>query len=273
TLQLPPHEPPGYPGKPARFRLFAELMRAESVPDEHLRFVLSIYYGMIAMIDDVVGRLLNTLDELSLRDDTIIVFTADHGDYMTEHRLVRKGASMADALVRVPLIVSYPARVEGGQVSDELVSLLDVFPTLTEFMSVPLPPGRSGTPLPLCSDNATPRDAVFSEHGTQRGPVDEAAIRGQLEKMAAAGKPHGASWQLVANGQKKMIRTHEWKYVHHAGGEGELYDLGADPHELNNLASLPEHRERVCDFQRRLLEWAMETEDTLPAGAGGRGGD
>ena len=273
TLQLPPSEPPACPGKPARFRLFAELMETERVSDDHLRRVLSIYYGMIALIDDVVGRLLATLDELGLRDDTIVVFTADHGDYMTEHRMVRKGASMADALTHIPLLVAYPARVARGATSQALVSTLDVFPTLAQLMDLPLPPGRSGQPLPVAVDGAPEREAVFSEHGTQRGPVDTDAIRRQLAELAAAGRPRGMPFQLAANGQKKMVRTHDWKYVHNAGGEGELYDLRADPHELVNLADLPEHRERVCDFRQQLLEWLIESEDEVPVPAGAAGAD
>jgi arylsulfatase A-like enzyme len=263
SLDLPPHVP-GNPGKPERFRLFAELMGAADVSDDHLKFVLSIYYGMIALIDDVVGRLLTTLDELGLREDTIIIFTADHGDYMTEHRLVRKGASMADALTHVPLLVSFPRRVPGGAVCEDVVSLLDAFPTLTSLMDLPLPPDRSGQPLPIAAGGA-PRQSVFSEHGTQRGALDRGAVMAQLQEMASRGKPHGAPWQLAANGQKKMVRTRDWKYVHHAGGEGELYDLRADRHELHNLADDPAHAGRVKEFQRELLDWLVDTEHTLSA--------
>jgi arylsulfatase A-like enzyme len=69
---------------------------------------------------------------------------------------------------------------------------------------------------------------------------------------------------LAANGQLKMARTREWKYVHQPGGGHELYDLVGDPHELVNLAAAPEQRERVHDFQRALLDWAITSEDTLP---------
>lgn len=264
SLELPPTRPTGLPGKPDRFRLFAELMGAAEVPDDHLKFVLSIYYGMIALIDDVVGRLVTALDETGQRDNTIVVFTADHGDYMTEHRLVRKGASMADALTRIPLVLSHPAGIPSGQTSDSLVSLLDVLPTLCSLMGLEQPPGRSGHPLHLAVEGAPEQKVVFSEHGTVRGPVDREAIAARLAQMAASGKPHNAPWQLAANGQKKMLRTHHWKYVWHAGPEEELYDLAADPAELTNLASHPMQTERLDYFRQQLLEWCIETEDTLP---------
>ncbi|HET7769844.1 MAG TPA: sulfatase-like hydrolase/transferase [Chloroflexota bacterium] len=271
SLDLPPHDGVGYPGKPQWFRLFAELMGAHDVSDEHLKQVLSIYYGMIALIDDVVGRLLAALDETGQREDTIVLFTADHGDYMTEHRLVRKGASMADALTRIPFLLSYPARITAGQTSDSLVSLLDVFPTLCSLMNVPLPPGRSGHPLHLAVEGAARREVVFSEHGVVRGAINRDEIYARLERMAAAGRPHNAPWQLAANGQKKMVRTRDWKYVWHAGRAEELYDLRTDRHELTNLAPRSDQRERLDDFRARLLEWCIETEEIVPEG--GRGGE
>ena len=264
TLRLPPMEPPGYPGKPERVRLFAELLGAPEVSDEHLRFVLSIYYGMVAVIDEVVGRLLSTLDALGLREDTIVIFTSDHGDYLTEHRLVRKGASLYDSLVRVPLLLAYPRHVPAGIVCDDLVSTLDLFPTLTQLMHLPLPPGRSGVPLPVAADGE-PRSAVFAETGYEGAPVTADEARTFLRRLAEQrGQPHGLPWQAIANGKLKMVRTHEWKYVHAPGGEVELYDLVHDPHELVNLAARPEHRERVIDFQRQLLDWAILSEETLP---------
>ncbi len=72
--------------------------------------------------------------------------------------------------------------------------------------------------------DATPRQDVFSEHGTVQGPVDREGILGRVQM--AAGRPHGAPWQTVASGQKKMVRTQEWKYVHHAGGERALLTAG-----------------------------------------------
>jgi arylsulfatase A-like enzyme len=263
AIELPPHEPPGYAGKPDRVRLFAELLGAPEVTDDHLRFVLSIYYGMIAVIDEVVGRLMATLDRLGLREDTIVVFTSDHGDYMTEHRLVRKGASLYDSLVRVPLIISYPRSVAAGTVVDDLVSVLDVFPTLTRFMDLPLPAGRSGQALPQIA-GGPPREVVFAESGIEGALTTREAVRRRLAELEAAGLRRPLPWQLIANGKLKMARTREWKYVYAPGGEDELYHLTEDPYELVNLAGHPDQRERVQDFRRLLLDWAITSEDTLP---------
>jgi arylsulfatase len=262
TLRLPPHEPPGYPGKPRRFRLLAEGMGAGEVTDEHLRFLLSIYYGMIAVIDDVVGRLLRALQETGQREDTIVLFTADHGDYATEHRVVRKGAALYDATVRVPLIVSQPGRLPAGAVCEDLVSTLDALPSLTRLLDLPALPGRSGRPLPVVAGGA-PQTMVFSETGLDGAP--DGAPSG-----ATGGAPSGAPararapWQGTARGRMKMARTRDWKYVHDPAGEHELYDLGADPYELTNLVERPEQGERVQDFRHALLDWCIESEDRLP---------
>ncbi|MCL5947435.1 MAG: sulfatase-like hydrolase/transferase, partial [Chloroflexi bacterium] len=108
SIILPPQRSAeGMMARTEREQIFAHLLGAEEVSDERLRFVMSIYYGMIAVIDEGVGRILATLDQLGLRERTLIVFLADHGDYMGERRLVRKTIALHDALTRVPLLLSW----------------------------------------------------------------------------------------------------------------------------------------------------------------------
>src|SRR5207249_3570766 len=131
-------------------------------------------------------------------------------------------------------------------------------------MSLPVPPGRNGRPLPVTDElagAAAPRTSIVSEHGTPRPPLTREAVQRRLAALAAQGRPHRLPFQLVASGAQKMVRTHDWKYVYRAGGDDELYDLRADPHELTNLAGQPEHHERLLDFQRQLLDWLVDTEE------------
>jgi len=266
TLGLPPREDAGYADKPERLRRFAARMGADDVDERTLRRALSIYYGMIALIDETVGRLLATLAELGLREDTIVVFTADHGDYMTEHGFVRKDASLYDSLTRVPLLLSYPRRVPAGERTDALVSLVDLFPTLAELMDLPLPPGRSGRRLPVATD-AAPREAVYAETGFE-GRLQEREDGFRPARRARDGERDGGGAQPAhfrgVRGRIKTVRTQAWKYVHQPGELPELYDLVADPHELVNLAVRPGYGERLCEMQRMLLDWTIESEDTLP---------
>jgi arylsulfatase A-like enzyme len=265
TIELPPREPPGYPGKPDRVRMFAELLGAHTVTDEHLRSVLSIYYASIAMIDDVVGRLLATLDRTGQREHTIVVFTSDHGDFMTEHGLVRKGASLYDSLVRVPLFVSYPGAIQPGTVCDDLVSTIDVYPTLVQLMGLPLLPGRGGQPLPVITGEP-PRQMVFAETGYEGTFTNRQQVTHFLAQAVAEGRTVKLPWQLIANTKLKMARTRDWKYVYAAGpdGEDELYNLADDPFELRNLAADPDQAARVAWFRRQLLDWTITSEDALP---------
>ena len=91
------------------------------------------YYAMIKLIDDVLGRILETLEETGQRERTVIIFTSDHGEMLGDHGLIQKGCRFYEGLVRVPLIFSLPGHFEGGLRSDALVGLLDKTPTLLEL--------------------------------------------------------------------------------------------------------------------------------------------
>ena len=92
-----------------------------------------MYYGMIRYLDDAIGDILRTLDETGLADNTIVIFTADHGDYAGEHGLMLKSGTFYDSMTRVPLIVSWPGGLEGRATRDELVSNIDIMPTIASL--------------------------------------------------------------------------------------------------------------------------------------------
>ena len=241
-----------------REQVFSHLLGADEVTDEQLRFVTSIYYGMIAVIDDAVGRILSTLEALGLRDDTLVVFLSDHGDYMGERQMVRKTIALHDALTRVPLLLSWPGHVAAGQRIASPVSLLDVLPTLTKLLGLRPLPGRSGQSLPPWGPA---RQEVYAEHGTEEPtPTWERVRTGKLGTSAGQSLP----WQ-GGGGRMKMVRNADWKYIYEPNAGCELYDLRQDPHELCNLAQRPEHAARVTAFQQQLLDWTITTETTLPA--------
>jgi arylsulfatase A-like enzyme len=164
--------------------------------------------------------------------------------------------------------------VPAGAVCEDLVSILDVFPSLTGLMDLPLPPGRDGRPLPMVpvAGSGRPRDVVFAEHGVEGAPTNEDEARAALARYQAEhGRPRPLPFQAMANAKIKMVRTKDWKYVYQPGGRDpdgaptdELYFLSDDPHELVNLVDRPEHRQRVEEFRRHLLDWAILTEDRLP---------
>lgn len=199
---------------------------------EARRRTLAGYYTAVTEMDRNVGRLLDWLEAHGLREDTLVVFTSDNGMSMGHHGVFGKGngtfpLNMYDTAVKVPGLVSQPGTIPQGEVSEALLSHLDIFPTLLEWAGLSNPeaerlPGASFAPL-LRGESLAGREAVAIQD--EYGPV-------------------------------RMLRTREWKYVHrHPYGPHELYDLVSDPEETTNLFPSGEHAERVREMRARLTEW------------------
>lgn len=265
VVQLPPWREGEFDGPevPDRNRVLHEILGMEDDAMADVYGVMAAYYGMTRFVDDGVGQILGALEALDLRENTIVVFCADHGDFMGEHRMTCKGGVFYDCLTRVPLIVSWPGQMPGGQVEHSMVSLVDIVPTLLSLQGIPVPRSMHGAGLPSILDVAR-REAAFSEYGAGGPPFT-------MADLAELPEPYGrralmASLQArEAEGRRKMVRTQAWKYVHDAmGDQDELYDLINDPWELVNVVGDPAHRDIVADMQRRLLDWSISTEDARP---------
>ena len=222
--------------------------------------MMGVYYGMVRFIDDALEQILDALDGLELRDNTIVVFCSDHGDFMGEHARQCKGGVFYDCLTRVPLIVSWSGLVAAGVRDDSMVNLIDVVPTLLRLQGLDTPADMHGQPLPSVTD-APPRDAAFSEYGAGGPPFRMA----NLEQMP---QPYGRSTLIQslqwreAEGRRKMVRTKDWKYVHDPmGDQDELYDLRHDPWELENVVYEGANWDVVHEMRLRLADWSIGTED------------
>lgn len=250
-------------GAPERNRVLYRILGMEEDSEEDVRGVMSVYHGMVRFVDDGVGQILDALEAMDLRQNTIVVFCADHGDFMGEHRMTCKGGVFYDCLTHVPLIVSWPGQVTAGRRDDSMVNLIDVAPTLLFLQGTKVPRSMQGVPLPTVTD-AVPRDAAFAEYGAG-GPAFGMA---DLEKLE---RPYGRralmrslQWR-EAEGRRKMVRTRQWKYVHDPMGDrDELYELGGDPWELHNVADEPEHAGILAEMRLRLADWSIQTEDAPP---------
>jgi choline-sulfatase len=269
AIQMPPWRPDEFADKPERQQVFHELFGFAEMPDRRFREVRAMYYGMVRQIDDHVGRVLDALRAGGLDRDTIVIFTSDHGDYAGEHRLLGKSNAFYDALTRVPMIVSWPGHLPAGMVRDELVSLVDVMPTVLGLLGIEVPAAVQGQAMPgvLPDDHlaARPaRQAVFSEYGAG-GPAATLADVAALSPEARSGSGWPLLRQREAHGHGKMVRTARWKYVHDVTGEvDELYDLESDPWELENLAARPEMASVLTEMRQHLLDWLLATEDAKP---------
>jgi len=263
AIEVPPNRENEFADAPERNQIIYRILGLEDESDEDIRGVLAAYYGMVRFVDDGVGQILDALDRLKLRENTIVVFCADHGDFSGEHNMTSKGGVFYDCLTHVPMIVSAPSMVQQGIIDDSLVSLVDIVPSLFQLQGIEGPRSMQGEPLPGVTD-AAPRDAAFSEYGCG-GPQFTLA---DLAKLAT---PYGRRALMTslqwreAEGRRKMVRTREWKYVHDPmGDKDELYDLVNDPWELANVVDDLANSAIIADLQRRLADWSIMTEDSPP---------
>ncbi len=202
--------------------------RMPELDERQLREVTANYYGMISMIDDGVGRILHTLDDAGLADDTLVVFTADHGDWLGDHGLVLKGPMMYDGLLRVGAIVRGPGVVPGRTVAHP-VSTLDLPATLADFAGAPAPEDH-GTSwrglLTGTSDEALANTGAGAAR-VGAGFVDARARSVVLDEWHLGPARCGVALDL------RTARDARWRLtIERGSGAGELYDLQEDPHEL-----------------------------------------
>ncbi|HEX3346740.1 MAG TPA: sulfatase-like hydrolase/transferase [Acetobacteraceae bacterium] len=172
------------------------------------------YYAMIKLIDDQLARVLATLDELGLSDDTIVLFMSDHGETLGDHGLIEKGCRFYEGLVRVPMIWRLPEVIRAGAVSRALVELTDVAPTLLDFTGIPAPEHYRGKSLRGLLEGRTGRDH-------HRDFV-------RAEYYDALDLPDASRATMYRDERYKLV-------VYHGHRLGELFDLDADPHEFDNL--------------------------------------
>jgi arylsulfatase A-like enzyme len=217
---------------------------AAKLGEEELRRIVAAYYAMVELIDDQVGRLLRVLEETGQRDNTIVVFTSDHGEMLGDHGMLLKGPYFYDCAIRVPLILSWPGHFEAGARREALVELCDLMPTLLQACGQDVPrrvQGRSF--LGLCTGEQTDdhhRDDVYCEYYNAMPGHDRSA------------------W-----GTAIRTRTHKLA-VYHGRNEGELYDLQADPGEHHSLWGSPDHASLKAELLQRCFDRAVYTCDPEP---------
>jgi arylsulfatase A-like enzyme len=212
--------------------------------DEVRHHVIPAYMGLVKQIDDHLGRLMRFLEAEGRLEDTMIVFTSDHGDYLGDHWLGEKEL-FHDTSARIPMILYDPdpaADATRGTVDTRLVEAIDVLPSFLDALGADLHPHRleGRSLLPLVRHQGAEvawRDAVFSE-------LDYAFRPARLELGLA---PHEA--------RAFMIRTADWKYVHYEHFRPQLFELTTDPQEVHDLGTSTAHAEIRAALHERLFAW------------------
>jgi len=196
------------------------------------REMLKGYFAAVTAMDKDVGRLLDKIEKLGIREDTLIFFFSDNGFSCGQHGFWGKGngtypLNMYENSIKVPAIASHPGKIPMGYVQKAMVCACDFMPTLLDYLQLPVPeghnlPGKSFLPELLGKDSTGREDVIiYDEYG-----------------------------------QTRMIRTHEWKYVHrYPNGPQELYNLKNDPNERENLINDPAQTNRIKEMKNTLEKW------------------
>ncbi len=216
----------------------------DKLTDELRRQCLQAYYASISFMDAQVGRVMDALDRLGLADNTIIVFTSDHGYHMGEHGLWQK-LSLFEESARVPMLIVAPGVSKPGTVAATPVSQVDLYPTLAELCGVKAPDNLQGQSLvPMLKDTSA----------KGRGWALTQVVRGGVGRPGKAAAKGAAGRRFFGY----SLRTERWRYTE--WGEGahgrQLYDHESDPQEMKNLADDPAHAATVAELSQTLREAA-----------------
>ncbi len=219
---------------PPTVRQLTQYADVQHASPELLQRIKALYYGSVSLIDRGVGRILATLDRLGLSENTLVIFTSDHGEMLGEQHAFQKAIPYEPA-ARVPFLMRMPSRVRQGAVSDEFVSLLDILPTALDLAEVEYP-------RPHADEHPLLGSSLLGREG---GGLAQERDHIVLELG------HGARRWL-------SVRQGDWRYAYYLGGGWrELYNLASDPHERHNLLlrGASEHRAKADELHTLIVAW------------------
>ena len=200
---------------------------------EELKKDMAIYYGMVSLMDQEIGRVLDALDRLGLAEDTIVVFTSDHGHFLGQHGLIAKCIHHYEDLLRVPFVVRWPGKVPAGQASQAIQNLVDLAPTFLAAVGLEIPGVMTGV--------------------------------NQLECWC--GGPAARQWSITENHHgtycfhmRSYVNQRYKITVYRDGQDGELFDLQADPGEVRNLWHDPAAAELKCQLLHEFMQATLQYE-------------
>jgi choline-sulfatase len=210
----------------------------ETVPEATVMRARTAYYALVARLDALIGRILGTLRANGLDDDTLVVYSTDHGDQLGERGLWWKH-TFFDESVKVPLLLAWPGRLPAGERRGQVVGLIDLTPTILEALAAPPLPGAQGRSfLGVARSASAPwLDETVSEYCTDDSPA----------------------WTGGMAVQTRMLRSGRWKLAYYHGHNPQLFDLEGDPAEQDDLGTSRAYATvRQAMLQRLLADWDPE---------------
>ena len=206
------------------------------------------YYGMMSEVDDRLGEVFAYLDETKQWNDTLVIFTSDHGEQLGDHHLLGK-VGYFDESFRIPLVIKSDRNPRAGQIEDAFTESVDLMPTMLDWLGGDVPrtcDGASLLPLLTGPKPADWRDALHYEYDFRdihySQPETDLGIDMDASSLC-------------------VLQDAAFKYVHFAALPPLLFDMAADPHQLRNLANEPSHAATVRDYAQRMLSWRMRHAD------------
>ena len=180
-----------------------------NISRETARKNMSVYYGMVSLMDKYIGKILDKLDELGLTDNTLVIFTTDHGHFFGQHGLHAKGPFLYEDMIKVPMIARFPGQIPAGTRNTAIQSLVDIAPTCLDFCGLPVPRTMAGLSEKdvWCGQKDFVRDHAICEHHHEPTTIH----------------------------LKTYVDTRYKLTVYYNQTYGELFDLENDPQELHNL--------------------------------------
>ncbi|WP_218147124.1 sulfatase-like hydrolase/transferase [Paenibacillus sp. CF384] len=244
-------------------------MKLDGLCEADFKEILAVYYGMITKTDAALGRLTNALKQTENWDDTAVFVFSDHGEYAGDYRMVEKTqVTFEDDLTRVPLVIKYPASIPIPSRTapvDALVELIDFYATVAELAKLPKRHTHFGKSLIPISTGITAehREHVFCEGG---------ALIEEPHTHEPKPAPSHVYWPRVSvqsdyieqHGKAVMIRSKTWKLVRRLYERDELYNLAADPDELQNVIDDKEFTNIRLQLTERIADWYLATGDVVP---------
>ena len=231
---------------------------------EQWQRMIAHYWGLCSLVDTHIGTILNTLEECGLNNNTIVVFTSDHGDMMGSHCLLAKCVMFEEA-IRVPFLIRLPGQKQGKRVNGP-VSQIDIVPTLLDLLSQPIPEHLQGESLRelLETENAHSNKNVFIEwNGPNSGIVGEAAGEFRLPPKYHGVISSDELEEAITDPVRTIITPDGWKLNVSPRGEHELYNLSKDPGEIENVFGQEKNKRQVSHLIEQIADWQTRTQDNV----------
>lgn len=231
-------------------RLYKDLVASYETREEALKRFIQAYLASVASVDDLIGNIMDVVEQTSLADNTIVIVTSDHGWGMGEKDYLYKNSLWQES-TRIPLVIRAPGVSLPGSVSAHPVSLIDIYPTLVD----------------LCGLNGE------TMKNTKGRPLDGFSLKPILENAKTKNWEGPESvltalykWRTKYNPAKEnySLRSNDYRYIRYENGKEELYQTISDPHEWNNLVTDPSHAGPLAALRGELIKRIPTEKDSIP---------